>query len=63
MSADHLGLFTGMTGFIIWAISWLVQIWKPGTWKVTSCVSPVGGSLILVGAIIAIAELTVRTHQ
>ena len=63
MTADHLGLFTGMTGFIIWAMSWLVQMWKPETWKVMSCVSPVGGSLILVGTIIAIAEFTVRAHQ
>ena len=63
MTADHLGLFTGMTGFIIWAMSWLVQMWKPETWKVMSCVSPVGGSLILVGTIIAIADFVVTAHQ
>jgi hypothetical protein len=63
MAADYFGLLTVMTGFIIWAISWLVQMWKPETWRVTSCVSPVGGSLILVGTIIAIAESTVRMHQ
>jgi hypothetical protein len=63
MTADHLGFFTGMTGFIIWAMSWLIQMWKPATWKVMSYVSPVGGSLILVGTIIAIAEFTVRAHQ
>jgi hypothetical protein len=63
MTADHLGFFTLMTGFLIWATSWLVQMWKPETWKVMSCVSPVGGSLILVGTIIAIADLVVRTHQ
>jgi hypothetical protein len=63
MTADHLALFTLMTGFIIWATSWLVQMWKPETWKVMSCVSPVGGSLILVGTIMAIADFVVRTHQ
>jgi hypothetical protein len=63
MTADHLGFFTVMTGFIVWATSWLVQMWKPETWKVMSCVSPVGGSLILVGTIIAIADLAVRAHQ
>jgi hypothetical protein len=63
MTANHLGLFMGMTGFVIWAMSWLVLMWKPESWKLMSCVSPVGGSLILVGTIIAIAEFTVRTHQ
>jgi hypothetical protein len=63
MTADHLGFFTLMTGFIIWTTSWLVHMWKPETWKVMSCVSPVGGSLILVGTIIAIADFVVRTHQ
>lgn len=63
MTADHLGFITLMTGFTIWATSWLIQMWKPKTWNVMSCVSPVGGSLILVGTIIAIADFVVRTHQ
>jgi hypothetical protein len=63
MTADYLGLSTVTTGFVIWAISWLIQMWKPETWRVMSCVSPVGGSLILVGTIIAIAESAARLHQ
>jgi len=62
MTAGHLGFFTLLTGFIIWAASWVVQMWKPETWKVMSCVSPIGGSLILVGTIIAIADFVVTTH-